>query len=286
LRFTTGLFSENDALKALDSVFEEDNAVLLLLDGYNEVPENQRSALDAEIAELRRYNGLTIVLTTRTVGPALSDFERFELQPLTSGQVTRYLTSLGLLYPAGEGMQTLLTNPMSLVMYAGVTSSTGAHSETYTEATLIGAYLNYVVSKANNRVIAGFAVNVVAPLIAKAMEKHKAHAIPATELATIIERIYSELTRKTFTRAFPDYIGLTGELIGTASNSDGWFRIVITQVLYGELALLTKTESGQYSFRTNCCVTTSQSGESRNARNLRLSELNVLRRESPRFCYS
>lgn len=251
LRFTEKTATVADALHALDAVLDEGTpdapSMVFLLDGYNEAPPDMRPALNAEILELQKHSGAVIVLASRT-DENLPGFRTVTLAPLDDHCVGRYLEQSQLLYPEDSAMRALLANPMMLALYAKVSRGAPSHDKLYTGDTLIRAYFDYLTATSRNPNAAGFAVDYLAAKTAAAMAKRGAHAFRPEELYEITEAAFREVRRKGFPKAFPAYIGKTGDILGGTHTADAWFSYIVTDILVKELSLLTVNENGGYSF--------------------------------------
>jgi len=96
-------------------------AVVLLLDGFNEVTAEKRELL-LEINRLtEQCDSLQVVMTSRYDMRSnfnWSHWNLVQLEPLDDGSVEEYLTRRGMAVPTQERLKSLIRNPMMLTLYA------------------------------------------------------------------------------------------------------------------------------------------------------------------------
>lgn len=105
----------------LNQEFAGHPSVVLLLDGFNEVTEDSKTDMLADIRDWRdRYPGLQIVLTCRydmgTYYPTLSNMDHLMVQPLRKEQIIQYLGKTHISVPNDAVLQ-LLEYPLMLMLY-------------------------------------------------------------------------------------------------------------------------------------------------------------------------
>jgi len=115
---TFGIESDSDYESLID-----DDEIILLLDGYNEINAKFLYALFTEIKELRSKKCIQILLTSRSdvIHLETIDFTRFTFMPISNrtidGWIEQYVSDGAKLNLSAE-LYDILRNPMLLKMYA------------------------------------------------------------------------------------------------------------------------------------------------------------------------
>ena len=132
--------------KALDTVFSikrDKPRYLLLIDGYNELPERSVKSLNEELQDFLPggcYENVRVVMSGRVADGVLpeSAFHQIEVQALEEKTVYGYLNK-----KVSGSLLRILKNPMYLKLY----TDTGIHSDIHTRGDLLSAFLDWQESK-------------------------------------------------------------------------------------------------------------------------------------------
>lgn len=155
------IFNQNDAItnrstganvSLLDFEFSQKRKsprYLLIIDGYNEVPESVIKKFDNELAEFLptgRYPNVRVVLSGRHVGNRLPEslFEQVFISKLSNDAVVSYLKSKAIdIKKIRKSLFNILAIPMYLKIYAEISSE----ELVKTRADLLLAFLNWQEKK-------------------------------------------------------------------------------------------------------------------------------------------
>lgn len=106
--------------------------VVLLLDGFNEVPDNRKSAILGETCALAKTNGIQVLLTSRfdprQFDIAFGGFDVIKLNALTKGQIDGYLSDCNVKIPQEGDLYDLLGYPLMLTLYTNALDYCETHS--------------------------------------------------------------------------------------------------------------------------------------------------------------
>ena len=225
-------------------------AVLLLLDGLNEV-RGDITPLVQEINELNSMAGVRILAASRSAVSELN-LEPVTLMALNVEDVEDTLGQNGLLIPQRQDVIQLLRTPLILSIYIQA-SIGGKQLDIQSEAELMGAYMNSLLEKeirqlpedAPQRWQIDVTLNYV--LSAVAIEtKRKNTALSQEQLLQVVDRCWKTLNSRRFRKAYPHWIGHSGDIRADAKNGEEWFGVVIHSLLWQRLGMLTKDDSGNY----------------------------------------
>jgi len=224
---------------------------LLLLDGLNEASGDTGPLLE-EIGRLSGLAGLQVILTSRT-DPGLAGYRKLTLCRLEQEEVKRILSGEGILPPENMEVFDLLTFPMLLAMYIRTVQSREQQVRPDSRDQLITEYLAAILEKEkrnlpeeNNFSIGCEAVvRYLLPEIA-GLASQKKHALSGRELRPLVEACFGELSQRTITTAYPDWIGHTADLRFGAKTADEWYGIAVLDLLWKRLGFLVRDEQGNF----------------------------------------
>lgn len=263
LMFLEGGQGVEEALTRLDQLFsgEEGPGAVLLLDGLNEAGPRRRNLLK-EIEGLGKFPSLGILVTDRTDSVkayGLFDFCPARLMELTRTQVEETLRRRQIPCPEGN-LLSLLENPMMLWLYGQTAVMDRELGREYdiaagiTMESLAGGYLERLCA-GQQRLYSGdqaeqlrqdYLIRHLLPEIADEMKRKKRSLLTLEELYRLAGRSYEILKSKSFSLAFPQYMGKSRLMLqGIASESE-WFDYAVSEQLIGALDLLKISGSGNY----------------------------------------
>ena len=224
---------------------------LLLLDGLNEAVGDTGPLLE-EIGRLSGLAGVQIFLTSRT-DPGLAGYRKLTLCRLEQEEVKRILSGEGILPPENMEVFDLLTFPMLLAMYIRTVQSRERQVRPDSLEQLITEYLAAILEKEKrnlpeeNSFSMGCeaAVRYLLPEIAVLADRKK-HALSGQELRPLVETCFGELSKRTITTVYPDWIGHTADLRFGAKTADEWYGIAVLDILWKRLGFLVRDEQGNF----------------------------------------
>ena len=258
LRFDARTKTMDDARHALTALLSHPPrqgnggraALLLLLDGLNEAIGDP-SELVEEINRLAALPGLRMLVASRTA-PENLRMSRASMIRLTEQDVGEALARHGLLLPESAEMRQLLQVPMMLSLFIQTANHTGSQVLCRTEAELLNGYLGALCAKAARDASqpvnyqAEAAVRLVLPAIAGEMRR-RGHPLDDQALYKAVSRCYGVFGSKALSRAFPEWIGHSREIVGgQTASAEAWYGQVVQNVLWRQLGLLVRDESGCY----------------------------------------
>ncbi len=151
---------------------------LLIIDGYNEIPESSIAKIDRELLDFLpdgRYSNVRIVVSGRHVGSNLPEsvFVQITINPLAASVVAQYLKTNGLWNgKLKDSLFRILSIPMYLKMYA----ETSADEQVQNKADLLCAFVDWQYKKDMNsaandekKALYGIFLFHVLPVIAQRM---------------------------------------------------------------------------------------------------------------------
>ncbi len=224
---------------------------LLLLDGLNEAAGDTGPLLE-EISRFSGLAGLQVILTSRT-DPGLAGYRKLTLCRLEQEEVKRILSGEGILPPENMEVFDLLTFPMLLAMYIRTVQSREHQVRPDSRDQLITGYLAAILEKEKrnlpqeNSFSMGCeaAVRYLLPEIA-GLASQKKHALSGRELRPLVEACFGELSKRTITTVYPDWIGHTADLRFGAKTADEWYGIAVLDLLWKRLGFLVRDEQGNF----------------------------------------
>ena len=222
----------------------------LLLDGLNEAAGDTAGLL-REISALSELAGLSVVVTGR-VRPEGIPIRPARLDLLTEQDVDRALERRGLLMPESGEMRELLKTPLMLSLFIQTARERDRQVQCETAEQLIDAYLAAMCDKAGQegqrqQYQAEAAVRLVLPAVAR--ETRKQNAAPDDKsLLDPVLRCRKIMDTRTLARAFPQWVGHSGEIAGD-DGGDAWYGQIVHDILWKKLGLLTRGETGGYHIR-------------------------------------
>lgn len=260
LRFTAETASFDDARHALLELMAvplhsrdgERPAMLILLDGLNEA-EGDIGELIGEILDLSRREGVRLLVTTRSDAPELP-FERVTMEPLGEGDVSQALQAQGLLPPEGEAMQELLRTPLMLSIYIRAALAGEKQLRIESRQALMEAYFSTLLDKeirelpenAPEKWQLEAALGFVLPRIARQTARGR-RALRDSELLPVIADCYKLLCGRQVSRAFPQWIGHSRDIRGSAGSAEEWYGLIVHELLWQRMGLLVR--DGQDCYR-------------------------------------
>ena len=257
LRFDASTKTMEDARHALIALLNPESdrcsapvRLLLLLDGLNEAT-GDTSALLEEIRRLSAYSALRMVIATRTVPQELT-LHQATMVPLEEGDVASALGGHGLLLPERDDMLKLLRTPMMLSLFIQTAKNSGGQVLCQSERELIDGYLDALCRKAamDSGCVEDYrvevAVRLVLPAIAREMRRQR-RPLNDQALLRVIGRCHRMLRGRTLSRAFPEWIGHSREVLGDgAQTAEVWHGEIVQRILWRQLGLLVRGEDGCY----------------------------------------
>ncbi|MBE2206781.1 MAG: caspase family protein [Saprospiraceae bacterium] len=209
-------------------------AILLLLDGFNEVTA-ERTLLLIELNRIaQEARGVQMVVSSRYV--EIRNFqwaqqsEIMELQPLPEAAIAEYLNELGLSLSGDEALRRLLGNPMMLTIYAGSSEIARRHAAdtrfrflpsqsvgellwNFTEAQLVKYYEDNAHDP-DAQTWHRFLLRCLLPCIAYRMEEHGDFFLaygrrtnPEFNFKVLIDEAFTVLNHPELTEIFPEFEG-------------------------------------------------------------------------------
>ncbi len=257
LHFRADTHTYEDAGKALYELLDrpagngDAPALLLLLDGLNEVTGDPEALL-AEIKRLSAMRGVRMVVASRAEEATLP-FTRLKMSELTDEMAASAVSAEGMLLPDNEEMRALLRTPMMLSMYIRSGQIEEKQVRVSSADELMREYLTALKEKAtrdlsektDRRWQTETAVDMVLPAIAAEIRK-KQRGMSDRELLPTAERCYKLLNGRLSRRFFPQWIGRTASIRGTAKNAEEWYGQIVHDILWKNLGLLMRNGSGNY----------------------------------------
>ena len=258
LRFKKEENSFNSAMHALHQLFAqriktrngEMPSVLLLLDGLNEI-QGDITPLLQEINALNSMPGVRILASSRSVIPGLR-LETVKLMPLNLEDIAEALGRNGLLMPEYPDAVQLLRTPLILSIYIQA-SENGMGLDIQSEDELMKAYIHALLEKELRefpedsplRWQTDVALNYVLPAIAAEVKRRNA-PLTRERLLRVVDQCWKTLNTSRFRKAFPQWIGHSGDIRTDAQTAEEWFGLVIDSLLWQRLGMLTRDVSGGY----------------------------------------
>ena len=225
--------------------------LILLLDGLNELSGNTKPLLD-EINSLASYQGLRLIVAGRQDESVLP-FTRLRLIELPDEIVQEALSKSGILLPESADMQKLLHTPMMLSMFIQSCQMEEKQIMAESSEELLADYFSALQEKAihdlpeasERRWQIEAAVDFVLPAIAAEIHK-KQRALEDRELLPTVEKCYRLLNGQLSRRFFPQWIGRIAMICGDAENAEEWYGQITHEILWKQLGLIMRDESGKY----------------------------------------
>lgn len=237
--------------------------IVLLLDGLSEAG-NRKENLLREIEEISKKLSVGILVTDRTnevTEYALRSFKLAELLPLDEETVAVELERNNLEIPENKKLRELLKNPMMLELYKDILTAGNDSKEFFPEVQgvrdvdgLVCVYLNKMylaqlkIEQGNRsmQLCHKFIFYHLLPEIAKEMSRKKRPCLSLEEMYEVVSKNYRNLHRKSFGKAFPEYLGKTRLMLAEINNSDEWFDFSVNEQLAGKLGLIVRNSSNGY----------------------------------------
>ena len=258
LRFKREENTYDSALHALHKLLQqplktksgEGPAVLLLLDGLNEIRDNTAPMIQ-EINELAAMAGVRILVTSRSEMPALP-FESASLVCLEEEDIENALGENGVLVPRSTSLLQLLRTPLILSLYIQ-SSASGQQLEIETEDDLMKAYLEALLQKELQQLPEDdpmrwqidVALNFLLPALAAQIAR-SGHGLTEQQLLKTVHTCWRTLRSGLLKQVFPQWIGRRASIFHGADTADAWYGIVIHSILWQHLGMLTKAQDGRY----------------------------------------
>ena len=206
-------------LAAAFSVKRQTPRYLLLIDGYNELPENSVKLLNKELQEFLtggRYDSIRVVISGRTVDESLpeSEFAQVEMQQLGKNTVEKYLHKA---MPGRNSLLKILRIPMYLKLFA----DTDTHGDIQNKADLLREFVLWQEGKdedsaAERRDVAQYHILLrhLLPIIAYDMVlKKQSFVLTEDELEAIIEDAIERLCSSEYRKYHgPEYRALLNDI--------------------------------------------------------------------------
>lgn len=224
---------------------------ILLLDGLNEAADNVQ-LITKEILYLSNLPSVRIIVSSRSSSEELP-FDAVETVPLEKNDIRMVLARHGLLYPASEEMQSLLSNPMMLSVFCKTAEINEKQILCKNEEELIALYLNTLCDK-ENRTFSGndekywmtkAAVKLVLPFLCAKMNTKKG-AISEEDVYKTVKKCYAVLSAGKLLSVFPGWTGHVREIKGGCKDAAEWYGVTVNRILRYNMGLIVKDTSGSY----------------------------------------
>lgn len=262
-----------DGLHELERLMDQEDGLglILLLDGLNEAGSRQAGLLK-EIEKLGTKPGVGILVTDRSDAVrayGLREFAVAELLPFSQSMVRQSLEQAGLACPSDQKLLKLLENPMLLSLYRKTMALSGENGcigqETGdekdparpAEVTMEGMIRGYLESLLihEQRVDSGnqgeqlrcqYLLRHFLPEVAGELKRRKRTLLTTENLYDLAEKNYQNLNRKSFSLAFPEFLGRSRLMLQGIHNEKEWFDYAVTEQLTQHLNLLERSSDGTY----------------------------------------
>lgn len=268
-----------DGLHELERLMDQEDGLrlILLLDGLNEAGSRQ-NGLIKEIETLGAKPGIGILVTDRSdavCSYGLQEFSTAELLPFSESTVREILERTGIDCPADQKLLSLLQNPMLLSLYRKtvelskengfmsadlfdlpgllITSRQQPSMEITMEG-MVGRYLESLLIH-EKRVDSGnqaeqlrhqYLLQHFLPEIAGELKRRKKTLLTTESLYHLAEKNYQNLSRKSFSLAFPEFLGKSRLMMQEIHNEKEWFDYAVTEQLTGHFNLMERSRDGNY----------------------------------------
>jgi WD40 repeat protein len=245
-------------------------AVVLLLDGFNEITVEKRDLL-LELQDLLEHaHGVQIVVTSRfdmRFHQQWGDFNLLRLQKLEPHRVERYLAERGLDCPAPGRLMDLVANPMMLTLYAAACEVVKEHRDAVyckfkevveSPGELLWNFMEAQVAKLPERLqrdqeemaLYSFLLKFLLPALGYEMEKAGLFSFTAEQLNGHVDEYRARFGREDFFEAFPEFARYIRSLrLGVCADINDQIerREYLKDLLVEKLSLLVESE-GVYGF--------------------------------------
>ena len=184
--------------------------LLLLLDGFNEIPVEHREAISEDIEQWSELPGLQIITSSRfdihQYVALRSSFSKIELQPLSEETVSGYLENNKIGVPENPAVIKLITIPLLLTLYIKAEairndrpSPFAKFKETKNAGLLIWNYLQCELWRFKNKKEESkasiLALEFIAPYIAWTMQQHAEFVLDESTFFDRIDDAYNLMER-------------------------------------------------------------------------------------------
>ncbi len=200
--------------------------LLLLLDGFNEIPNERRGTISEDIEHWSEdYPGVQIITSSRfdihQYVALRSSFSKIELQPLSEDTVLEYLKSNNFDTPRSSAITKLITIPLLLTLYIKTETIRREQPapfakflETKNAGTLIWNYLQCELWRFRNNSRDGvscvLAMEFIAPYVAWIMQQHSEFFVNESSFLDRIGEAYNLMKKHIDSNGvFPDHIKTT-----------------------------------------------------------------------------
>ena len=227
----------------------EQPKAVLFLDGFNEASGDTTELLE-EIEEFTHFQGVKIVLTGRS-NIGFPDYSHYSLCPLEDSAVKAVLSENGILPPENTALFNVLKTPMMLSMFVQTVINSKKQLFVDSETALLDQYLDSLVKKQTIKMTedafeywaVDAAVYYVLPHIAKLLSTEN-RALSDQELFSEIKRSYHDFQKRKrdLTKLYPRWIGHIHTILGTVSNADEWYGLIVHDILWRKLGLLVRED--------------------------------------------
>ena len=225
--------------------------LVIFIDGLNEASGETQPLLD-EIIELSHLEGVKLLVSSRTE-TQIEGFDYWKLVSLQAEEVNEILSSRGLLVPKSQQMCELLRIPLMLSMFLEASSNEEKQISVGTQEELVQSYFDSLMEKEMRdlednmdfRWQMDVAIYYVLPAIASELQK-KHHDLDDAQLFPIVEKCYRLFASVLLKNAFPKWIGRSKAILGTTSNAEEWYGLIVHDILWYRFGLLVKNEQGNY----------------------------------------
>lgn len=227
----------------------ETPAVLLLLDGLNEM-RGDPAPVYREIKRLNALGGVRIITASRSGVPQL-ELTCAAIAPLTDEDIAQALGKRGLLMPEEKDALELLRTP--LVLSLCIRGGLSGDKLSAGQKGLLSAYLSALVEK-EQRLLAEdsperwrieAAVEYVLPAVAR-NQTRLGRGLTDEQLLAVVKRCHRTIGSRQLNRAFPGWIGRSGDILGGDRNPEVWYGLVIHEILWRRLGLLLREQDGRW----------------------------------------
>jgi WD40 repeat protein len=206
----------------LNKEWNQGPRLLLLLDGFNEIPNELRGAISNDLERWSEYPGVQIITSSRfdihQYVYLRSSFSKIELQPLSENTVLGYLGNNDIGVPKNSSLTKLITNPLLLTLFNKTETIRRTRPtpfakflETKNAGTLIWNYLQSELWRfrhnSEEAKASVLAMEFIAPYVAWTMQQNLEFVVDKASFLDRIDEAYRLMNKQIENKgAFPAHI--------------------------------------------------------------------------------
>lgn len=222
--------------------------LFLLLDGLNEVCNSSHN--EQLLSEIQAYAVMpcvSVLVASRSLESGLSSWPVITLNPLPENCVKEILEKEQLLIPEEKEVIDILRIPFMLSLFLNSSKTEERQIFIHTQADLLETYLCSLALKFPDipKARTEMAVYLILPAIAHEFQKRKC-PLSDKVLMGITNQAFHLLSSKFLMKAFPQWIGRSGEIKGEAATPDIWYGMIIHDLLWKRQGLLIRDGDAGY----------------------------------------